>query len=53
MATVAGAWTEDHDDFLEESRIPIHLATQRGGESLWMVALWYRYRSGSLECTSR
>lgn len=53
MVTVDGAWTEDQlDDFLEESRIPIRLATHRGDGSLWMVALWYRYRDDSFECAT-
>ncbi|WP_435361618.1 pyridoxamine 5'-phosphate oxidase family protein [Haloarchaeobius sp. DFWS5] len=53
MNTVGGAWTENQlDDFLKESRIPIRLATQRGDGSLWMVALWYRYRNSTFECAT-
>ncbi|MBV0925281.1 pyridoxamine 5'-phosphate oxidase family protein [Halomicroarcula limicola] len=53
MTTITGAWSEIRlEDFLEESRVPIRLATHRGDGSLWMVALWYRYRNGSLECAT-
>ena len=53
MATLSGAWSEARmREFLEESRIPIRIATQRGDGSLWMVALWYRYRDGSFECAT-
>lgn len=53
MSELAGAWTDGQlEDFLDESRIPIRLATQRGDGSLWMVALWYRYRDGSFECAT-
>lgn len=53
MAKVAGAWDQDQVvDFLTESRIPVRLATQRGDGSLWMVALWYRFRNEFFECAT-
>ena len=48
-----GAWTEPEvTAFLEEATIPIRLATHRPDGSLWLVALWYRYRDGMLECAT-
>lgn len=53
MATITGAWSETRlEAFLERSRHPIRIATHRGDGSLWMVALWYRYRDGSFECAT-
>ncbi len=53
MTTITGAWSETRlEEFLEESRIPVRIATQRGNGSLWMVALWYRYQNGSFECAT-
>ena len=53
MATVSGAWSETRlEAFLEEARVPIRIATHRRDGSLWMVALWYRYRNGSFECAT-
>lgn len=53
MAELRGAWTENElETFLDESRIPIRLSVHRGDGSLWMVALWYRYRNGSFECAT-
>lgn len=50
MVELEGDWTiRELQRFLEESRIPIRLATQRGDGSLWIVALWFRYREGSFE----
>lgn len=53
MAAITGAWSETRlEAFLEESRIPIRIATHRRDGSLWMVALWYRYRNGTFECAT-
>jgi nitroimidazol reductase NimA-like FMN-containing flavoprotein (pyridoxamine 5'-phosphate oxidase superfamily) len=53
MTRITGAWDERQlETFLEESRIPIRIAVHRGDGSLWMVALWYRYRNGSFECAT-
>lgn len=53
MVDPDGAWTESQlDAFLEDSRIPIRLATHRWDGSLWMVALWYRYRNETFECAT-
>lgn len=53
MAELRGAWTDrELERFLTESRIPIRLAVHRGDGSMWMVALWYRYRNGSFECVT-
>lgn len=53
MAELRGTWNErELERFLTESRIPIRLAVHRGDGSMWMVALWYRYRDGSFECVT-
>ncbi|WP_435348928.1 pyridoxamine 5'-phosphate oxidase family protein [Haloarchaeobius sp. HRN-SO-5] len=53
MVRLSGAWTADElDEFLQESTIPIRIATQRGDGSLWLVTLWYRFRDGSFECAT-
>jgi len=53
MVTLSGAWNHDQvETFLQESKIPIRISTHRPDESLWMVALWYRYRNGSFECAT-
>lgn len=53
MLDVRGAWTEaDAETFLHETTIPIRLATRRPDGSLWLVALWDRYRDGALECAT-
>ncbi|MFB6165338.1 MAG: pyridoxamine 5'-phosphate oxidase family protein [Haloarculaceae archaeon] len=53
MAPITGAWNrEEVAAFLAEARIPIRIATQRGDGSLWVVALWYRYRNGAFECAT-
>lgn len=54
MTTFRGAGTPDEADaFLGEVTIPIRLATHRPDGSLWLVALWYRYRDGSFERATR
>ncbi|MFB6169828.1 MAG: pyridoxamine 5'-phosphate oxidase family protein [Haloarculaceae archaeon] len=53
MVEPSGAWTQaELDAFLAEVTIPIRIAVPRGDGSLWMVALWYRYRNGSFECAT-
>lgn len=53
MVDVTGAWTESQlEGFLAEARIPIRVAVQRGNGSLWLVALWYRYRDGAFDCAT-
>ncbi|WP_435177718.1 pyridoxamine 5'-phosphate oxidase family protein [Halorussus sp. AFM4] len=53
MTEFSGAWTrEEVESFLEEATIPIRIACHRPDESLWMVALWYRYRDGYFECAT-
>jgi nitroimidazol reductase NimA-like FMN-containing flavoprotein (pyridoxamine 5'-phosphate oxidase superfamily) len=53
MVTFSGAWSpEEVESFLREATIPIRIAVHRPDESLWMVALWYRYREGSFECAT-
>lgn len=53
MTEFRGAWSEaEAIGFLEEVTVPIRIATHRPDGSLWMVALWYRYRDGSLECAT-
>jgi nitroimidazol reductase NimA-like FMN-containing flavoprotein (pyridoxamine 5'-phosphate oxidase superfamily) len=53
MAIITGVWSETQlEDFLQDSRLPIRIATQREDGSLWIVALWYRYQNGSFECAT-
>ena len=53
MTAFRGTWTEDEADaFLRETTVPIRLTTHRPDGSLWLVALWYRYREGSFECAT-
>lgn len=53
MSTYRGAWTADEvASFLDETTVPIRIATRRPDGSLWMVALWYRYRDGIFECAT-
>ncbi|NHN47136.1 pyridoxamine 5'-phosphate oxidase family protein [Halostella sp. JP-L12] len=53
MTDFRGAWTEGEvEAFLQEVTIPIRIAAHRPDESLWMVALWYRYRDGAFECAT-
>lgn len=53
MPVFGGAWTEaEVEDYLDEARVPLRLACHRPDESLWMVALWYRYREGTFECST-
>lgn len=53
MSTYRGAWTADEvASFLDETTVPIRIATHRPDGSLWMVALWYRFRDGAFECAT-
>jgi nitroimidazol reductase NimA-like FMN-containing flavoprotein (pyridoxamine 5'-phosphate oxidase superfamily) len=53
MTEFRGAWSEsDVEAFLREATIPIRIATHRPDDTLWPVALWYRYRDGALECAT-
>jgi nitroimidazol reductase NimA-like FMN-containing flavoprotein (pyridoxamine 5'-phosphate oxidase superfamily) len=53
MTEFRGAWTADEvEAFLHETAVPIRLSTHRPDGSLWMVALWYRYRDGAFECAT-
>jgi nitroimidazol reductase NimA-like FMN-containing flavoprotein (pyridoxamine 5'-phosphate oxidase superfamily) len=53
MTRFTGAWTEaEVEAYLQDAAIPIRLACHRPDESLWMVALWYRYRNGTFECST-
>lgn len=53
MTDFSGAWTEDEVKyFLQESTIPIRIATRRSDASLWPVTVWYRYRDGVFECAT-
>ncbi|MDF9744949.1 pyridoxamine 5'-phosphate oxidase family protein [Natrinema salsiterrestre] len=54
MTEFRGTWTEDETGaFLQETTVPIRIATHRPDGSLWLVTLWYRYRDGVLECATR
>ncbi len=53
MTEFSGSWSESEvTAFLEETTVPIRLATHRPDGSLWLVALWYRYRDGVIECAT-
>ncbi|MFC7080149.1 pyridoxamine 5'-phosphate oxidase family protein [Halorussus caseinilyticus] len=53
MTSFRGAWTaEEVENYLDEAAVPIRVACHRPDESLWMVALWYRYRDGTFECST-
>lgn len=54
MTEFRGAWTEDDvETFLQETTVPIRLATHRPDGSLWLVTLWYRYHDGAFECATQ
>jgi nitroimidazol reductase NimA-like FMN-containing flavoprotein (pyridoxamine 5'-phosphate oxidase superfamily) len=53
MTAFTGAWSQATvESFLDEATVPIRLACHRSGGSLWMVALWYRYRDDGFECAT-
>ncbi|WP_408957076.1 pyridoxamine 5'-phosphate oxidase family protein [Natrinema sp. 74] len=53
MTDFRGVWSESEvETFLQEATIPIRIATHRPDGSLWLVALWFRYRDGVLECAT-
>lgn len=53
MTKFSGAWSETEvETFLQETTIPVRIATHRPDGSLWIVALWYRHRDGALECAT-
>lgn len=53
MPEFSGRWdAEAVERFLQDVTIPIRLATRRPDDSLWQVALWYRYRDGHFECAT-
>lgn len=53
MTRYSGAWSPDGvAAFLRETAVPVRVAVHRPDESLWLVALWYRYREGSIECAT-
>ena len=53
MTEFRGVWTADEvEEFLRRTTVPIRVSTHRPDETLWIVALWYRYRDGSFECAT-
>ena len=53
MSEFRGTWTaEAVETFLDETTIPVRLATTRPDESMWIVTLWFRYHDGHLECAT-
>lgn len=53
MTRFTGTWSaEEVESFLEAQTIPIRLACHRPDASLWMVALWFRYRDGGFDCAT-
>jgi len=54
MTDFTGVWSEDEvASFLQEVRIPMRIATRRSDDSLWPVAIWYRYRNGVFEAATQ
>jgi hypothetical protein len=54
MTNFTGAWTADEvTSFLQETTVPIRIATRRSDGSLWPVTVWYRYRDGVFECATQ
>jgi len=54
MTEFRGAWTgDDVETFLQETTVPIRLATRRPDGSPWVITLWYRYRDGAFECATQ
>ncbi len=53
MVEATGAWSRvERERFLTESTIPMRLACQKPGGTLWMLSLWYRYESGRFYCAT-
>ncbi|QLC32844.1 pyridoxamine 5'-phosphate oxidase family protein [Halarchaeum sp. CBA1220] len=53
MTEYRGAWdAEGVADFLAETAVPMRLTTHRPDETLWTVALWYRYEDGTFACAT-
>lgn len=53
MVSPTGSWNETEvETFLEESTIPIRIGATRKDGSLWITAVWYRYRDGKFECAT-
>ncbi len=54
MTKYRGTWDgTEVETFLEETTVPMRLATHRPDGSLWLVTLWYRHRDGTLECSTK
>lgn len=43
---------EQIGSFLEEMGVPVRLGCRTPADRPWMVSLWYRYRDGTLECST-
>lgn len=53
MTTVDGAWTAlELEQFLETARVPIRLACETPGGSLWMLSLWFTPDGHRLCCAT-
>ncbi|WP_137287426.1 pyridoxamine 5'-phosphate oxidase family protein [Halorussus salinisoli] len=53
MPKFRGTWSQaEVESYLDEAAVPVRIACHRPDESLWMVALWYRYRDGTFECST-
>lgn len=54
MTEFRGTWTADEvEAFLDETTVPVRVATTRPDGSMWMVTLWFRYRDRHLECATQ
>jgi len=50
---VSGAWSRERlGRFLDETVIPLRLATRTPGGGLWMLSLWYTARDDALLCAT-
>ena len=50
---VRGMLTQDSvESFLTESTIPVRLGCRTPNDRLWIVALWYRFDGGSIQCAT-
>lgn len=53
MTEFSGAWTASEvSSFLDETAVPLRLASHTPSDDLWVVTLWYRFRDGDLYCAT-
>ncbi|MFB6301643.1 MAG: pyridoxamine 5'-phosphate oxidase family protein [Haloferacaceae archaeon] len=53
MPRYGGAWDEAAvAAFLDETRVPVRIATRTPGDRLWMLSLWFRREGDALLCAT-